>query len=586
MNEKICRISLFSVILACVSIMPGESAIKTKNQQRSYSGAYQQINAMRYEQEYANATAQLATTTSATDNLPVTVDDEKLANSIINNDATAPSVSKLESCAMIYPDGVFKWGIPESGIRQNQTPQCVAVVELRNANTNEILATTTLAAGDSMKCNVDSFPEYGMSTSLINGKVTVPADVAPTMADVESVMNAEQRQNAGLKIAAGAILAGVAGNLLTPTETGKEIGNTPFGTGSTQLKNTALAASAGAAVMAASAYSGKVAGDTIKSTAVNAASGMVMGNMLAGTGGGDNVLATSKCTIDGTEHDCIAGKLNTQGTPIPTKEDPETPPTTIYIINLSGDAKKCTVKSGDKTKYTSCTHENLMNIQLVGGQSFNDFKAGCNRDNNGGKCPTNDKVVYQIDNSNDFMKITNVENPKNSNTYYQIQSANKVDKSQYAYAVFPGGTLKKMSGYKISDWQDSLEGMKPLYYRRYTDGGVGDKLEDKKSSTNGNNTSTGTATEFVPITRDASDGGLVDFSNEARLKGTVTGGAVGGALGGVAAYSGAKDEVTQRWLAATREYEDSLSNFVCISGRRYLAPYNSYVEIPALKEEQ
>ena len=51
-------------------------------------------------------------------------------------------------------------------------------------------------------------------------------------------------------------------------------------------------------------------------------------------------------------------------------------------------------------------------------------------------------------------------------------------------------------------------------------------------------------------------------------------------MGGFAGYQGAQSEITDRWTSAVREYEDSLSNFVCMTGGRYLSKYNDYVEIP------
>ncbi|MBR5354817.1 MAG: hypothetical protein IK122_01675, partial [Alphaproteobacteria bacterium] len=64
------------------------------------------------------------------------------------------------------------------------------------------------------------------------------------------------------------------------------------------------------------------------------------------------------------------------------------------------------------------------------------------------------------------------------------------------------------------------------------------------------------------------------------------GAGVGGAMGGFAGYQGAKSEVTDRWTAAVREYEDSLSNFVCMTGTRYLGKYNDYIEIPDMKKAE
>ena len=553
MNKKICNISLFSAILACVTTMPSNAAIKAKNSNRSYANAYQQINAMRYEQEYAKAMAETAATATSVNNLPVAVDDENLANLIINHDTGAPDISKLESCALIYPNGVFKWAVPESGVRQTPTAQCVAVVELRDANTNKVLATTTVAAGDSMKCNIDYFPQYGYNLSELSN-VELPADVGPTMADVESVMNTEQKQNAGLKIIAAALVSGVAGNVLAP----KEAGDTRIvGSSKTQLKDTAIGAVTGAGVMAASVYSGKVAGDTIKSTAVNTASGMILGNMLAGAGGGDSVLETTKCSVDGVEHDCIAGKFNTMNNDSIIEENK------ILLINKDKMVYECNSGLNGCKPFSN----NIMNI-TIRAEDGSDKKfeeiIQTGKDIN-----RNNMVRYKLNPDNSgFEKIT-TNSYDLSNVFFKITGGNLIEKSNRAYAVFPVGTLSKKTGYKISDWE-SLKKQKPKYYYRNSDYTIANAITDADAK----------GGDFTPSTRDAEDGALVDLSNEARIKGTVTGGAVGGALGGIAGYSGAKNEVSERWATAVREYEDSLSNFVCVTGGRYLSKYNSYVDIP------
>ncbi|MBQ6011878.1 MAG: hypothetical protein IJL23_02035, partial [Alphaproteobacteria bacterium] len=327
MRERVCKISLFSAILACVSTMPVDAAVKTKNSNRSYAGAYQQLNAMYGQQGYATET-----TTAAAANLPVMVTDEKLANSIVNNEVGAPSVSDLEACSMIYANGDFKWGTPEYGI--NRDPQCIAVVELRDANTNAVLASTTVGAGQSIKCNIDSFPGGSYNMSALS-RVELPADTAPTMEDVVAVMNEEQKQNAGLKIAAGAIIAGVAGNLLAKQDTSKTgDSKIPLGTGKTQLLDTAVGAATGAGIMAASSYTGKVAGDTIKSTAVNAASGMLIGNMMAGANGGDSVITTTKCSVNGIEYDCVVGNYEEYGKDISSENG------AFYIVKPDGSGLK------------------------------------------------------------------------------------------------------------------------------------------------------------------------------------------------------------------------------------------------------
>lgn len=564
MNKKICKISLFSMILATVATMPSDAAIKNKNANRSYAGAYQQVNAMRYAQEYADATATNATTASATDNLPVAVDDEKLARAIINNEADAPDISQLESCSMIYPNGVFKWAVPESGIRKNSTPQCVAVVELRDANTNAVLATTTVAAGDSMKCNIDSFPEFGISHAVLNGQVELPADEAPTIEDVTAIMNEEQKQNAGLKIVAAALVSGVAGNLLAPKEAGQSNGKIPLGTGKTQLKDTAIAATAGASIMAASTFSGKVAGDTIKSTAVNAASGMLVGNMLAATGGG-GVLATTKCVVNGTEYDCVLGDYNVVGKSIKVDGDD------TYIINEQEEIRVCKNNSeGNKecNPYSKKITNIVIQAESGNNAEMKDVKGKkdqvqknmirwCKKDDKWEKCGTNDNV-------NVFYEIATNQCPDDSAS--KCLNANEVTETINAYAVFANGTLDKKSGYK--EWSE-ISNKNHTYWRRNLDGTVYTQITESESKG-----------QFEPIARKASDGGLIDLSNQARIKGTVAGGATGAALGGFAGYQGAKDEISQRWLAARQEYDDSLSGFVCVTGARYLEPYNSYVVIP------
>lgn len=564
MNKKICKISLFSMILATVATMPSDAAIKNKNANRSYAGAYQQVNAMRYAQEYADATAINATTASATDNLPVAVDDEKLAHAIINNEADAPDISQLESCSMIYPNGVFKWAVPESGIRKNSTPQCVAVVELMDANSNAVLATTTVAAGDSMKCNIDSFPEFGISHAVLNGQVELPADEAPTIEDVTAIMNEEQKQNAGLKIVAAALVSGVAGNLLAPKEAGQSNGKIPLGTGKTQLKDTAIAATAGASIMAASTFSGKVAGDTIKSTAVNAASGMLVGNMLAATGGG-GVLATTKCVVNGTEYDCVLGDYNVVGKSIKVDGDD------TYIINEQEEIRVCKNNSEGKKEcnpYSKKITNIIIQAESGNNAEMKDVKGKkdqvqknmirwCKKDDKWEKCGTNDNV-------NVFYEIATNQCPDDSAS--KCLNANEVTETINAYAVFANGTLDKKSGYK--EWSE-ISNKNHTYWRRNLDGTVYTQITESESKG-----------QFEPITRKASDGGLIDLSNQARIKGTVAGGATGAALGGFAGYQGAKDEISQRWLAARQEYDDSLSGFVCVTGARYLEPYNSYVVIP------
>ena len=584
MKNKICKISLFSAILACVSAMPADCAVKTNNSNRSYADAYNQVNALRYQQEYLNATATNATTTSATANLPVMVSDEKLASAILNNNSET-TVAHLENCAMIYPNGVFRWEIPESGIRRNQTNQCVSVISLIDATTNTVLATTTVAAGDAIKCNIDSFPESGMNAIALN-KIELPADAAPTMEDVEAVMNEEQKQNAGFKIAAGAIISGVAGNLLAP----KEAGDTKmFGTGKSQLIGTAAGAATGAGIMAASSYSGKVAGDTIKSTAVNAASGMIVGNMLAGASGENGILVVKKCAIEKTlpefnsgegetsihypsisagEHDCVVGKIAKQGAKLTIDENK------LYLVNERGSVKECT-KNSDST-YDCNDGPNLLSVSLKYNTSAEKpFEEIFGLDKKNTEVQFLTRYVSDESNPTVFKRVESL--TENADfAYYEISSAYLVEGStQHAYLVFESNIGSKFGGYKTAEIKQVMNANPSFVYMyRNANGTPGVQITNIKKED----------VYFTPSSGSASDGGLVDLSNQARTKGTLVGTAAGGAMGGFAGYQGAKSEITDRWTSAVREYEDSLSNFVCMTGTRYLSKYNDYVEIPEMQK--
>lgn len=589
MKNKICEISLFSFILACVSTLPVDAAVHTKNSSRSYADAYNQVNAIRQQQEYLNATATNATTSSATSNLPVMVSDEKLASEILNN-TSSTTIADLDACSMIYPNGVFRWEIPESGVRRNMTNQCVSVVTLIDANTNAVLATTTVGAGDTFKCNIDYFPQSGRNMAALNN-VEVPADNAPTMDDVRAVMDEEQKQNAGIKIAAGAIIAGLAGNMLAPKEAGAKTGTIPLGAGKTQLIDTAIGAATGAGIMAASTYSGKVAGDTIKSTAVNAASGMLVGNMMAGASDTGRILDIQKCAIAKTdtlaagEYDCIAGKVDEKSDEsISNAAATENKKDVFYIINKEGILRKC-----DGTVPTSTGDPTKLNCTRVASSSFVDIKVKLN-----GTTVT-EKPYQEMDDANrrnhavrfvpyntsdtqladDSFKIYPNDGQYDDVAYFLVNSATKTTgSSQPAYIVFQNHVKQPFGGYKVSQISE-LKESPYIYVYRNSDYSAGSQIttDPKKLF-------------FTPTPSRASDGGLIDMSNQARAKGTLVGTAAGGAMGGFAGYQGAQSEITDRWTAAVREYEDSRSNFVCMTGTRYLSKYNDYVQIPEMKKSE
>ena len=578
------------MILAGVGALPANGAVKMKNSNRSYADAYQQVNAMRYQQEYLAATANDVKTASATATLPVMVADEKLANEILNN-TSETTIAQLDACSMIYPNGVFRWEIPESGIRKNQTNQCVAVVSLIDANTKAVLATTTVAAGDAIKCNIDSFPESGMNEAVLSNTI-LPADNAPTMDDVKSVLNKEQKQHAGLKIATGALISAVAGNALAK----KDAGSSGFlGTGKNQIKGTAIGAVTGAGIMAASSYSGKVAGETINSTAVNAASGMIIGNMLAGQNDSGDYLVVQNCKIEknitdndnkitlnkDSNHDCIAGNVIKVGNEIENIDEyikqKGNHDHVFLIIDKNKNVKFCFGSdSDDKTVTCSAFSTKLVDIELVAQTTqTKSFNAVFNGKNKNDTDLQDLERYYSADGFPSSYTKVDKDDANKDNQYYKIASAKEAKNPQHAYVIFDGDAGFKSYKKKTSELDGLLGKKKYVFVRRNSDGSVGALIPEE-----GNNI------RFEPTSGDASDGGLVDITNGARKKGTLTGTAAGGALGGLAGYQGAKSEVEERWVSAVREYEDSLSNFVCMTGGRFLSQYNSYAEIPALKQQE
>lgn len=588
MREKICSLSLFSFILAIVTAMPAGAAVKMKNSNRTnYAGAYNQVAAISQQQTYNQQ--QVVTS----DNLPVAVDDSNLADAIANN-TSSTTVDDLEKCSMTIIGGNFKWGVPESGRLRNSEPRCLVVVDLREADSQEILATTTLAVGDTMDCNIDSFPRSGWRTSVFREReIELPADNAPTMEDVIAVMNQEQKQNAGVKIAAGALIAGVAGNLLGPKAADDK---KTLGVGKSRLISTAVGATAGAGIMAASTFSGKVAGDTIKSTAVNAASGMVVGNMMAGASSGDSVVAITKCSVGegaaASERDCVFGKIETIGDDVYKSIQNINENECFYIINKARSVRQCSQKCNcdeSKTCKNSCGERcekasetlvckpdsiSLLQIELAGasGKSDRSFDNVFKKDGTVNNSSYEDLARYVPDKDTkdvqNAFKQADYDDTTNDTMFFKVKAAKKGTGKKSAYAVFESGTApKKMFGYKISEW-DELAKSGVTYWNRNSDGSVGDKIEFESSKQ-----------VFTPLSRDADDGELVDLNNQARLKATLVGAGTGGALGGLSGYEGAKSEVQERYAEELRNYEESLSKFMCSTGNKYIVRYNDPVLI-------
>ena len=558
MTDKLCRISLFSAILACTTGMPSVSFADSRANS-SYAGAYNQVMALQQQQEYVDSmdTPQVQTA-SATATLPIEVEDARLAEKIKNNTSDSVTVRDLERCSMIDIRGVFKWGVPKSGMRQTLQPQCIAVVDLVDYNTNKVLATTTVAAGDAIKCNIDEFPESGYLPALAD--VILPADNPPTEKDVEKALNKEQKQNAGFKIAAAAIIGGLAGNVLSPKESGD---SKLLGTGKKQLAGSAIGALAAGGIMAASSYSGKVAGETIKSGAINATAGMLVGNMAAGMSNTGSVLATAKCTLGKQEHDCVVGHFYKKKSELPKQENGKT--VTYYTTSAGNSTYKC-VEGGT----CSSLGKSLQSITIL------------NRENKAVSLSSLNSQDFGIDSKFEPVYIRNSKIEKNvtpnekEQAYYLIDSAWESSPAQMAYAVFDSLSSKAF-GYKVSDFESSLKKKVTGYYVRYNNTTtVGNRLDwDKDKEMDEKDF------VFTPAARSSEDGGIIDLSNEARAKATMAGAGAGAALGGFVGYQGAQSEISERLVTALNDYTNSLNNFYCTTGKRFLSFYNGLAEAPS-----
>ena len=558
MTDKLCRISLFSAMLASVTSMPSMS-IAALRINSTHAGAYNQVMAV--QQQYATSqNIPLIQTASATEDLPVAVEDAKLAENIKNNTAESVTTDDLERCSMIYINGVFKWDVPQSGTRQTLQPQCVAVVDLVSAETNEVLATTTLAAGDMMKCNIDMFPESGYQPAL--GNVVLPADNPPTEKDVEKVLNKEQKQNAGFKIAAAALIGGLAGNALSPKVSGD---SKVLGTSKDQLAGSAIGALAAGGLMAASSFSGKVAGETIKSTAVNATAGMLVGNMGAGMSDNNSVLATTTCKIkDGgkeVEKDCVIGHFYKHDDDIPKANDNNAK---YYATPDGNTVYRCPGSSGTE----ECTPHTSRLLNIVFMAKDGDSATGLTKikeedlSSRGKQHWLKDKKMYDSkpDGANDIV-------------YYEVNSATQASNQVMAYAVFDN-LPSKVFGYTKSDYDDKLKKDVKGIYRRYNDAEAGERLDTDKN----------TKYTFEPAVRSSEDGAIIDLSNQARAKATMVGAGAGAALGGFVGYQGAQTEISERLMVALNEYSASLQNFYCKTGKRVLSLYNGFAEIAPMPQ--
>lgn len=581
---------LLSMLYALCSAS-ADAAIRVGNASRNYAAGYQQVNAQR--EQIAAAAAAAATPTATTQsadaetNLPVRVANRELAQKLSRGETDSRvSIATLDSCAMVYPNGEFAWDSPTVGNGAGGASTCVAVVELRGYQmgldgSDAVLARANLAAGDAVKCNISDFPEFSYTTDA--AQVTFPADNEPTRADVVQVLNAEQKQNAGLRIAAGTVIGGLAGNAAGKNEIGSD---SILGGGKHKTTGTIIGAISGAALMAGNAYSGKVAGDTILSTGVNAAAGSMIGNIAAS---GDSVLRIEDCKIPSitekpksnqeksdTSNNTGSASATASASASATTDDKPAEPQNKNSKCLWGVIRKSTALSGKNAYYntgdettlvcnsddTGCKQETLLNIKLeaypnkdieaVAKEGFEKVKAD------------SAKQFYLTEKN----EMKNGANP-DSAMYAKISSATIATGTQIPAMI--ADVNDKAFGYKRSDWAKLKSDLSGHTILGRTSSGAGYALDGEYS-----------ISDFYPMMVDASDGGIIDFGNKARLKGTLIGAGAGGALGAYAGYQGAQSDIENRWVTAVREYKDSLQKIYCATGKRFLGYYNDEIVIPTM----
>ena len=574
-------ISYYSLLTGLIALLPcaSNAGVRVGNLSRSYADSYNQVNGLRMGTVAgANASAQNQNAamptmgligngdgvTTAVDNtgavvaLPIRVANADLAKRIgLGETVGRVNMGTLESCSRIYPDGDFAWDTPTAGIGAGGAQTCIAVVEMRAINADgrggdTVLARANIAAGDSIKCNISDFPEYSYTEDA--GKIEFPADREPTVDDVIAQLNVEQKQNAGIKIAAGAIIGGIGGNMAGKGERGSD---SLLGTGKGKMQGAAIGALSGAAIMAGNTYAGKVGGDVILSTGVNAAAGGVMGNEMAS---GNSVLRIEECDVGGART-CLWGSV------VKTKDwsltDANGNPTKTGYYNISTrDAYEC------DNEGKNCKSKNLTNIVLDGnikvpssGLSAKDLAA----------IKSNSAGLYGIKQTDRSVTPYNVSDHGDTGMLAKIVPA--AEEAGMPIRAMVPGVGNKTFGLTAEDWaQYDKKGLQ-VWGRDYN--GSAYALDKAEYSID----------NFRPLTIDAEDGGIIDISNKARLKSTLTGAGIGGAMGGFVGYQGAQSDIDERWVSAVREYKDSLGKVYCSTGKRYLGRYNDTLVIPPLSEQ-
>jgi len=543
------RTSLVSLL--CILCATGaEAALRIGNSGTGRGGTYATVQGAEIvAQQQAELQHVLETAQTSTElGLPVRVTNMDMARAIARGQSyQGISMANLESCAAIFPTGSWSWDKANAGMKSSTG--CVAEVELRKVEgtADIILARARVAAGSSIDCNIDSFPADGLTMDA--GKVMFPADREPTLEEVKQALNQEQKQGAGMKIAAAALLGGIGGNFIGQNDPGK---GGMIGTSGDKMKKTAIGAVALGGLTAVSTQAGKVGGDVIMGATVNAIGGGLIGNI---SGIGNPVLLVKKCE----GYDCLYGIVAENDT---LKSDYKA------FFNLTGSTIKCNSTPDKDGNFENCGAEAF--------SAFEFYPSGNLKDVNKESKPEDQELVMrnqekQYCYAGGTMTLQNgLGNCDGAGTYVELRSATLMTNAQPAVIVDWDSKKSKFDDFK--KWRAT--GPKNVDIRfRYSDGTIG------REAMCGNERCT--AKNFQPVTQAATDGGIIDLNNKARMGATATGAGVGAGLGAFSSFQGAKDEVENRHVAAVTEYKDSLTKFYCATGNRFLSQYNETAIIPS-----
>ena len=579
-----------------------DAGIRVGNSSRSNAQGYQQVNTSRAQNSAQSTSAAIAvsptaygpanmysqnTNTGTVQTLPTGTAAETGA-------ITQNSQDRQAYCQSLYPYGEFTWGRPNIGSRAGGEETCVAVIEMRAANAAPDNSDLTfvrayLAAGDRVRCNISDFPDT--SYLPVPDDFFVPADKEPTIDDVKAQMNKEQKQNAGLKIATTALITGLAGNFMAESEPGSD---SMLGFGKKKMIATAEALAGGAALGAASAYSGKVGGDMIMSAGMNMMAGAIVGNMGA-TGGED--LLIQECKKSGEQKNsgwCLVGYIEQQ-------EELSNGNSYVNITDYT-DTYYCSTDNDNSTttKKAKCKYVRLSESTIKLDNYNNDTATKSVKDSANAmgvlRYAEQDKYSLVEDKNKNFciskdetMKSASDTNSecKDDRRFVKLNDGKKVSQTIPAAVYLEekprGNDIKNYAAFKEKFGKTEAE-----VYGRAAGGDLISltisEMGGKDRNKDGSFYFKDVQNNFTASSVGADEGDLIDINSRARAKATGIGAGMGGAMGAFTAYQGATSEIEERWLSEVRAYKDSLSKFYCMTGGKFLSRYNDYVVITAAEE--